>query len=511
MGSFSAGSTLITQLFLRRTNFIALLLIAIWSLSPLGSQSCLQLLRVGNVPVTKNVGIDYLNTDAFNAFQGADDAGSIPSLNALLFASLTSPASIRNSSMDLWRNVKVPDISRLAMSEETDGQLVKVANTTKFSSLLGIPLAGVTDQGNTSFQMETSYIAVHCYDNIITINPETSDPDFFNVSVILGEGITPVNGTYSSIGTRPGYPFLNASFSIAINTFYDSLYGVVTDFINDTRTYEPATILFQSVRGQIAAFCPVTTTYVKSTVQCTGKTCSVTSIQPSQIRHPNSNLTNLGFVAGFASMMTFLSTAMMLDLHPALPTMLESFIVNPDQAVEGALTFSVQNASMAGVNANDLSFRLQQIINTYLYGSIDTPSFAGDTVNFNSGFYPQINVTTQGTNVIRQSTYVCNHAWLFVLLLATTMMFIAAITGLCFSLLTRGPDILGYFSTVLRDSPYIETSLAGSTLDGIDRARKFAKTKIQLVDVEEDDQNGYIAIADMGKFQGGLVKGRYYK
>jgi hypothetical protein len=77
--------------------------------------------------------------------------------------------------------------------------------------------------------------------------------------------------------------------------------------------------------------------------------------------------------------------------------------------------------------------------------------------------FPDAVVNAQGENFIWQEIYICDFKWLSILLLATTVMLAAAVTGLYFGLATQGPDVLGYFSTTLRDSPYIKSSLSDST------------------------------------------------
>lgn len=72
--------------------------------------------------------------------------------------------------------------------------------------------------------------------------------------------------------------------------------------------------------------------------------------------------------------------------------------------------------------------------------------------------------------------------------LATIAMLFEAIAGIWFSLMTRGPDILGYFSTTLHDSPYVNSSNFGSTMSGRERAKRFGTTRVKLVDVAGENE-----------------------
>ena len=516
MGSLTVGSAVATQVFLRRFNLVAILLLCTWALSPIGSQSSLQILRVGNRPVNSPIEVDFFNTESMPGFSEGD-LWNLPSLNAMFSSSLMAPAVIRNSSMDLWGNVKIPDVSRLSISFlNSTGWFnfpFEISDTNlTYSSVLGIPLSNVPKTGNTTFSMETSYLALNCYDNITIFGSDDGSEGFLNYTNLFNENIAlkAGNGTLSNSTYYAPVEFFR-TFSMALDGFYrGGTYGMVQEYENDTTTYEPRTLIFQSKWGNATAWCPMTTSYVESVVECVGVSCAVTAIRPSQLHHPNSNLTNFGFIEAFGEFTTTLMNASSAELHDATSTALELFITDPDLAPQAGLSA----ATMQGVSANDFGSRLQQVINTYWFGSYDPVSMMG-FLNTNSSLqvqgYPSA-LSTQGTNVIWQEIYMCRFGWLFALLLATSIMFGAAIVGGIFSFLTHGPEVLGYSSTHLRDSPYVSAPRAGSATNGIERARVFADMRLRLVDVDADKEVGYIAIAeDRGGLQGGLMKGRLYR
>ena len=167
MNSLTVGSAASTILYFPRFNHLTVLLLSIWSLSPIGSQSSLQVLNVEQRPVNSSVAVTYFNTDMEPGF-AEGDIWNGPSLDALFSSSLMSPASIRNSSMDMWGNVKIPDISRLYSSDTANATGwfdVSAQGNVTYSSILGIPLTDLPYDGNTTFQVETSYLALHC-DNV---------------------------------------------------------------------------------------------------------------------------------------------------------------------------------------------------------------------------------------------------------------------------------------------------------------------------------------------------------
>lgn len=521
MGSVALGSTVITQFWLRRPNVLALGLLATWALSPIGSQSSLQILNVALEPVVSNLTIRYFNTDSSPGF-GEGDFWNGPSLNALFSSSLMAPASIRNSSMDLWGNVKIPDISRISENDtlsanSTSWINIPQGNNITYSSVLGIPLSEIPKQGNTTFLIETSYIALDCYNNI------TVTHDFYNYTslgqteIFQAENGTLQNGTYyASIGPSNFNPVnstfgsdFERTFSLALNGFYEGgTYGEVTEYINDTSTYEPRTLLYQTRYGEVSAWCPITTQYVESAVECVGTDCSVVAIRPSQLLHPNSNLTNLGFVAAFNSFCIYLMMASAAELHDGTSTALELFIGDPDSAPQAGLIYP----TITNISANDLGSRLQQVINTYWFGSYDPVSMMG-FLNLNTSDGPlNLTLNSTATHTVWQEVYVCHFGWFFALLLATTTMLCAALVGAFFSYRIRGPDLLGYCSTLLRDTPYVASLKAGTTMGGMERTRREAGMRVRLVDVDVNNEVGYIAIAEEdGRSGGELIKGRYYR
>ncbi|KAK3364704.1 hypothetical protein B0T25DRAFT_514332 [Lasiosphaeria hispida] len=83
------------------------------------------------------------------------------------------------------------------------------------------------------------------------------------------------------------------------------------------------------------------------------------------------------------------------------------------------------------------------------------------------------------------------------LVLACLVMFVVACIGALLNWRTEAPDILGYVSTMTRDSPHVSVSEGGSALDGIDRARLLKELRVQIQDVRPHDGVGYLAVASV--------------
>jgi hypothetical protein len=98
---------------------------------------------------------------------------------------------------------------------------------------------------------------------------------------------SPFNYTY---GDSSSY-----TYGFAINQVYADYTSLLTDYVGDSRVYDPATLLFQSWAGGLVAYCPITTTYVNSEVYCDGKLCLVIALQASPLPQTSSALPYLGF------------------------------------------------------------------------------------------------------------------------------------------------------------------------------------------------------------------------
>lgn len=171
IGSRTVGSTLVTQISLGRFNFLGVALLILWSLSPLGSQSALRMLRTRLEPIHANSSVLYYTTDAPSKFRSAelrnsrseiDDYRSTQAyMQTMYSALLLAPPSAKSNAMDLWGNVKIPKL-------EVDGDDKGWKNVSSwnsepdsYSSLVGLPVTNVT-QGNTTFSLESSYIDLDC-------------------------------------------------------------------------------------------------------------------------------------------------------------------------------------------------------------------------------------------------------------------------------------------------------------------------------------------------------------
>jgi hypothetical protein len=119
LGSRSLFGTLQVLWSLRVLNLLGLALILLAAISPLSGQSSLQMLKLEVKTAVSPYPVAYLSTQAGSysefARNGWEPARS-PSLdliNSMYVSSIGAPDSVKSSTTDLGRNVKIPTLSRL--------------------------------------------------------------------------------------------------------------------------------------------------------------------------------------------------------------------------------------------------------------------------------------------------------------------------------------------------------------------------------------------------------------
>jgi hypothetical protein len=102
--------------------------------------------------------------------------------------------------------------------------------------------------------------------------------------------------------------------------------------------------------------------------------------------------------------------------------------------------------------------------------------------------------SASGTRTAVHRVYKANRLRVAILLATTTLLQLLALLGLVLQFFIRGPDVLGFASSLTRDNPYVPLAPGGSSLDGPDRARKLRDLRLQLADVRPESETGYIAV-----------------
>lgn len=447
---------------------------------------------------------------------------------------LIAPTEVKISSMDINENVKIPYQSSLLASGTPDSegwvQTASMKATSNgsllWSSLFGIPIGLGTKLGNTTFNIESTYIELSCNDKTL----ESLEPSGPNGPRINFTYISVAGPYFSAADPDPLNPWIIGYRGVDIKTYNDtdgtayvsSLFCpdcLRSDFAN--KTVEAGTIAFQEFdcldnAKATTVFCNPYQRYVESEVACmkTAATqqCQVTAQRDCVLPHMPSEITYLSFPLVALGLSALLPNV--TPIHNATNEVQNYLVYDPldPLAIIGQDNSVLKSGGpspkfLSDVALSDIGTRLGQILNAFVYGSTWNASvyLLGESIDNlqghefggkNASFIPATradivamiqNQTAAFTvpTVLRTQAqvYVCNFAWLGVFLLSTVVMLVGAITGVVFSRKTIVPDYLGYVSSLAKESPWIRMPDIGVNMDGMDKARLVNEIKVRIGDV----------------------------
>ncbi|KAE8375522.1 hypothetical protein BDV26DRAFT_283426 [Aspergillus bertholletiae] len=443
-GSSTFLSTLSTQFSLRAVNLLALFLVILWSISPLGSQSILRMVHIQPTTATRAVGVSYANDTRIAT--DWDYIRRTSSIGPTMYdSSLLSPNVVKQSPLDIWGGVKVPLVGLGGSTPKTSDWIDLTTSNVNYSSLAGIRLGGITDEiGETTFTMEASYFNLHL-DHI------EGTPTF------NGRGFR-YNATNGCQDTDPAGEIDGQHFTTGI------LFTITVPGTNFTAAFN------------------ATEQFVDMRIRCVDgmSNCATTAVRYLSRRNSEAR----GPYSINCKTITILSRG--LESKSKAGALTEAFLRNPDTPL-AAGTYS---GSAFTLSVDVFHLRLTQVFNTYalLWRASST----------------QKQRFQNGTGTFKDSTlaptYVVDWAWLTVSFVATVIMLIGGFVPVVLGFLTLNPDILGYVSTMTRDSSTFDVPPGGCTLSGLELSSLLKDRTLRLGNVEPDSAPiGRLGIATSDK------------
>lgn len=512
-----------------------------WALSPLGAQSILRVLGTGSRDMKTDGSATYFDTDTpstFTVMSTVTSSTDTPAIiNSMYSASLTSADSIKSSGQDSWGNVKVPYFSPHAEILSGDAWVsVPDDGSAEFSSLVGIPFAIEIEPGlglKSNFTIESSYIQLQCSPFVTTGADGSGNLDYGIFSSYKNSSLgrswypcsqpmpkSPKNGTLQAFTT--GYKDgIKQAFLwvLALDTFLDDLWlDRICDSSNimDPNPYlsqfSPRTFAneqgistseaklnlltydvdhFSSGRNPKSTTCGVSQSWVESRIDCnwsTSPACVVTAQRPSQRQHASSNITHLSFPSVFTPFNKDLPFASGFTSTTGLGDASMAYLVNT--SLSYLFSYDANSATLDNLTDSDIGRRLGQIINTYLmisqaYDSILAGRF--DEHPTNNLYSPLDNITTMMSIVKTEEIYTINTAWLTACFVTAIAILAASIVGAVFCHSSITPEILGFASTAIRDSKYVDLAPGFGALGGLEMTKAFEKIEFRYGVVSKSD------------------------
>ncbi|KAB8277727.1 hypothetical protein BDV30DRAFT_251212 [Aspergillus minisclerotigenes] len=310
-GSSTFFNTVITQVSVRSIKPLAFILIILWCISPLGSQSILRMLHTKPTTIARPIDITYGNDTELSTHTFIPST-TFTKAKAMYQESLLSPDVVKHSPLDIFGRLKIPLVD---LRDSSDWIELDTENT-DYSSLTGIVIDGVKNaNGETVFTMEAP---------------------FYNLDVSSIEG----EPTFNS----KGFDFEDDGMYTIDKS--QTRYGLTEVYFN-----------FTIPDTNFKASFNLTEQYVDMRVKCIDgiANCATTAIRPISRTSPHANGTYWADMRAIQTLFSYLRSA------GSERSLTEAYFRNPDTP----LAADIYTGSTFTIPVDIFLLRLTQVVNTY--------------------------------------------------------------------------------------------------------------------------------------------------
>lgn len=498
--------------------------------------------------------------------------GSLTQVEALYAAALLGSSQVKKGPEDTWGNVKIPYLDPERAGQSNTSEWItfndKIKSPEDYASLVGIPVIGRPTDRDGHFNLETTQLTVQCEPFFKRALDNQSD---FSTLEKLVPGRIWTNmsknnspwGDYNIIGGKRSTFFLQSDLPLDNgDDFGTGRFGAFTGYVNSSRSGVPfprRRLTYASRYGSQPlgnttlniANCSLGQMHTETVVQCTKDNCAAMRMRRSLTDARDTNVTPFDHVL-IAQMALVAFPKAFGWSRGSSPT--EQFLFNTTSFQFVSPTANLGDnpgwVDLASLAPEVFSRRLALLLNTYYQLTIAPNSYLGDlpksnfsaygedtmpvkdvdaylpgnltTANttfenwytpfqdrtYNAGLY-FIGATTNSTVTMTVAIFVCNFAWLSLLLVAASAIFIVGAASLILKRKTLGPEMFGFVTSLTYDNPYLDLPEGGSMLDAMERARLLKDKEVYVGDVCANEDVGHIAFAS-GKPSRALDRSRLY-
>ncbi|KAJ3546305.1 hypothetical protein NM208_g2074 [Fusarium decemcellulare] len=530
VGSNTVAGALFTQARLRAANTLALSIICLWALSPLGSQAALRAINIVDEFNNSTRDLVVLETFAPYCFGLGSRAVDYATRKVIppAAAALQSVRMLESRNQDLWGNIRLPAIEKLS-SNVLDSSWINISedDSLDYSSLIGVPVASLPLAGNHTLTISGSYINVDC--PILELLPTKSIEIPGNMrylpkqfGALAGNNFTKIPSIDSTDGSNSRWstchentlrlsisqPRQTKVYSL-LTSFRDGknsnrearaliwesispeedadVYEVLEDLEDDTRKDAPKGAQIRAGYRVSHAECNLYTTYVDVKMQCQEGSCLPYSARRSPNPPRDRNWTVFDMQYPYKDAESFVETfcSMFPEDSGQVPTV--SYMIDPFNAIS-----TKSRSHVALIPREAFETRLAHLINSQFLLSISASDVTGLFNDESARSLTTNNVTL--TTMTREERVRCSIPWLAVLFFSSAVLFMIAIAAFVLRLRVLVPDVLGSLALGMLDNR-CEKVMGSSVLHGEDKMTKMKDVRIMLGDVEPHAEIGRIALA----------------
>ncbi|KAH7148525.1 hypothetical protein EDB81DRAFT_792487 [Dactylonectria macrodidyma] len=504
-GSTTVISTVTTISDYGEFSILAVALVVAWALSPLGAQSALRVLsfRPGKEVAFTTMPYFNMSTPFPDTFEGGSFGSYSAPIISSFISSISAPKSTKQSSLDSWGNIKVPVLELLPGYKGLTSQDWISINRTgdeadriTYSSLIGIPVAGVPSSTNSTFTIETFYTNFDCGTLRSVPNVTTKWKEMESDSADCWNNTYSMCMTTMSWGYLATIPFPQGGTNASEPRCSDPSPSI----------REVLYLGWENESNGTYASCSVNTTYVELQVECIGWDCVSTAIRPSLLTtNPSPNRTvfdnycdrkqyTFSYFANLLNYVSKMQTTRAFDM-----SMLQGYMYNPSETLNSTALYS--QPGLFTLDTSVFSLRLGQIMNTFWLAMAGSNTlYLGHPANYEA---LQASVATEeldlvyfgasNATIFNTVTKIhCNFGWLAPLILTTVLMWTAAVVTMVVDLKLRMPKMLMNITTMTRGNPNFGLPPGGGGLPDETRGKLIRNIRVRFGSVEGNDPDDFV-------------------
>jgi hypothetical protein len=480
-GCQSVFSTLERLIGLRHVDLLGVAILLAWLLSPLGGQASLRLLSIEQLITVSNSTVLYYPVGLY-ASQTVlplkqSNATMSTAYTPLFIAALQTSRHNIDTPADLFGNVRIPDInafntsrSRTQGNDGNDWRYVQNSSDLSYTSVFGVPVAGVPRVGNVSFPLITHYWSINC-----TVEDDLKGPSSW-------DRVKFPNDTKLS-NSKPQSP----SFDLILNqnsTDDDIRFRFLS------RTSENITTI-----SAVSTQCNAKPTVVESWVSCRDGACRVRAMRQQKLK-PGEIWNGTSPLTIFKALCKYMPGADMIATQDASSEseLIERWIRDQMLSLQDVGAF----IDLSRFQKNIFIYRLQMVINTFWDSTVGNNEIHMDVLDKEKYVVlrPAWTTTDIGTTKYEGLYYICHIKLAGITMAISFVLLLAANLSLLLGIFTRTPDVLGFVSMNARDNAHF-SKYVPSHLDGKETARALRNVRVIIGDVKGEAEVGHIALTTM--------------
>ncbi|KAH7004906.1 hypothetical protein EDB82DRAFT_488276, partial [Fusarium venenatum] len=521
--------------------------LSVWSLSPLGGQAALRSLHRQQNPLWMETRAAYYlgnnrseiyqyYRDGASVFFGASAAASlISNMRTILSASFSKQDTLvshanssspyynstiadiggqweasRSGRRDLWRNVRIPFIELLPEYRSDNPHAwvpVPEDEIVPYTSLIGLPIRNGSFEGtgNSTMIVDFHYMVLSCrkaFDGREWVSNGSTALSFHNTN---SERLLKHQFNEEGMGYRKIWLDLPNSSTTAehINAQLDvepqsKLQLVMGGECLDT---QPTSNSLDVELIPMLRICDISTSYIDMEVTCRRLAADADLVcQANRVRHAPSypikgNWTALSNYRLPSKILTEL-TYMGASQHVAEPTVLETYLRDPLGLFRRSLGGYTSDYEPPGCFSSLPPYILERRLATAL-NTIVMSSYEVNIVTGGKGIGSEQNHwqnTTASWTEFDRDIYVLDKPWFITTVVSTVILIICAVANIIIRQRIKAPDFLDNITGLTRDSLFIDLPQSGSGKSGLDRLATIKNVSVRICDVYPEREVGRIAL-----------------